>query len=221
MKIRSYLAASAAAASLAAFGLAASAQAADNIVLNQWYTGFFTGTPSPLQGGGLAAGTHGPVLPGGFANAIAAPQSPWTITLTGAGTLTVTDIETSGDRFQLFDNGIPMTPAASPFHGAGQNPGQAGLPLGFTSIPVPNASFGVTDINAALGNADYSSGTFLLHSGVNNITGEFLGTIGFGDFDFIAESAVPEPATWAMLLVGVGSLGLLLRSRRREAVAAA
>jgi len=32
---------------------------------------------------------------------------------------------------------------------------------------------------------------------------------------------VPEPATWAMMLVGLGSLGGLLRSRRRTAAAAA
>lgn len=222
MKIRAYLAASAAACSLA-FGLGgAPAHAADNIVTNQWYTGFFTASNTPLVGGPFGTnGTHGPVLGGGFANAVTAPQSPWTITLTGSGTLTVTDVETSGDRFQLFDNGVAMTPTSSPFTAAGQSPGQAGLPGGFTSVPNPYASTGVEDINAALGNANYSSGTFLLHPGQNNITGEFLGTIGSGDFDFIAEaSAVPEPATWAMLLFGFGALGLLLRSRRREVFAA-
>lgn len=224
MRMRAYLAASAAAASLAAVGLGgSSAHAADNIAVNQWYTGYFTAPNTALIGGESAiTGTHGPVLGGGFGNAITSPQAPWSITLTGAGTLTVTDVETSGDRFQLFDNGVAMTPTASPFTGVGQNAGQAGLANGLTSVPVPNGSFGVEDINAALGNADYSSGTFALHSGVNDITGEYLGGIGAGDLDFIVESAsaVPEPATWAMLLFGIGSLGLLLRSRRREAFAA-
>jgi hypothetical protein len=32
-----------------------------------------------------------------------------------------------------------------------------------------------------------------------------------------APGAVPEPATWAMMLVGFGAMGLLLRSRRRAA----
>lgn len=121
MKIRTFLVATVAAASLAAPALA------DNIQLNQWYSGFFTGTPSPLTGAG-AYGTHGPVLPGGFANAVGAPTAPWSITLSKAGTLTVTDVQTSGDQFTLYDNGVAMTPAASPFTAAGQNPGQPASP---------------------------------------------------------------------------------------------
>jgi hypothetical protein len=33
--------------------------------------------------------------------------------------------------------------------------------------------------------------------------------------------AVPEPATWAMMLVGFGGLGAAMRSRRKPAVASA
>ncbi|MGH7012534.1 MAG: hypothetical protein ACREEX_16995, partial [Caulobacteraceae bacterium] len=153
MKIRTYLAASAAVASLAAFGLAAPAQAADNISLNQWYAGQFTGTPSPLAGGGFA-GTNGPVLPSGFATGLSAPggsSATWTITLTGAGTLTVTDVGASGDQFQMLDNGVAMTAAASPFTAPGQTPGQAALPGGYTSAPAPYTGNVNEDINAALG----------------------------------------------------------------------
>ena len=32
--------------------------------------------------------------------------------------------------------------------------------------------------------------------------------------------AVPEPATWAMMLIGFGALGLVTRLRRRKALAA-
>jgi hypothetical protein len=222
MKMRAYLAASAAAASLAAFGLGAGSAHADNINLNQWYTGNFGASGTPLLGGAIfGSGTNGPVKGGGFANALALPQSPWTITLTGTGTLTVTDVEASGDRFELLDNGVLMTPASSPFTAAGQNPGQAGLSGGLTSVPSSGDYVG-ENINSALGDANFSSGTFALNSGTNNITGVYLGGVGAGDFDFIAESvsAVPEPATWAMLLFGVGAVGLLLRSRRREACAA-
>lgn len=218
MKVTTYLSSSVAAASLAVFALGAAPAQADNIVINQWYTGHFTTSNTPLLGGAYTLGTHGPVLPAGFANAVVAPAPAWVVTLPSSGTLTVTDVETSGDRFQLFDNGVAMTPAPSPFHAAGQNPGQAGLAGGFTSVPVPNGSSGVEDINAALGNADYSSGTFALHPGVNDITGEFLGVIKFGDFNFIAE-AVPEPSTWAMLILGIGGMGLVLRNRRRAGLA--
>ncbi|MGH6993439.1 MAG: PEPxxWA-CTERM sorting domain-containing protein [Caulobacteraceae bacterium] len=216
MKIRTYLAASAAVASLAAFGLAAPAQAADNISLNTWYAGQFLGTPSPLAGGG-SPGTNGPVLPSGFATGLSAPTAPWTITLTGSGTLTVTDVEDSGDHFQMFDNGDAMTAAASPFTALGQNPGQTALPAGYTSAPTPGDLVGA-DINDALGNADFSSGTFALSPGVNNITGEFVGRVGDGSMDFIAEaSAVPEPATWALMLAGFAGLGFALRLGRRTA----
>ena len=46
---------------------------------------------------------------------------------------------------------------------------------------------------------------------------------GGNDFalDNISVAGVPEPATWAMMMVGLGSLGLSLRSRRRLAAAAA
>jgi hypothetical protein len=130
------------------------------------------------------------------------------ITLTHPGTLTVVDIQASGDQFQLFDNGVAMTPAASPFTGAGQNPGQAALPGGLTSAPTAGAYVGA-DINAALGNADFSSGTFQLSLGVNSITGTWLAgpnANGSGDFDFIA-SSVPEPSTWAMMVLGFAGLG--------------
>jgi hypothetical protein len=186
--------------------------AVDNIVLNQWYTGHFTNTGSALLAGAFTLGTDGPIKPWPlFGNAIAAPgvfgaDGVWTITLPSSGTLTVTDVETSGDRFALFDNGNAMTPAASPFGPAPQNPGQAAVGA-LTSKPVANASFGVEDINVALGNADYSSGTFRLDPGVNVITGVFLGTIGNGDVNFIAESSIPELQTWAMMLLGFAGIG--------------
>ena len=36
----------------------------------------------------------------------------------------------------------------------------------------------------------------------------------------IGEGAVPEPATWAMMLIGFGAMGVSLRRRRRASVAA-
>jgi hypothetical protein len=43
----------------------------------------------------------------------------------------------------------------------------------------------------------------------------------FALLDNVTVSAVPEPATWALMLVGVGALGAGLRMRRREVFAAA
>jgi PEP-CTERM motif len=196
---------------------------ADNIVLNQWYGGqFSSGPPGPLAGGVFTSlGTDGPVLGGRFADAITAPSSPWVITLSRSGTLTVTDIQAAGDQFQLFDNGAPMTPAASPFTGAGQNPGQSAQAGGFTSASTVGDYVGA-DINAALGDSFFSSGTFFLSPGVNSITGTWLAanSQGPGDFDFIAVS-IPEPSTWGAMLLGLAGLGLAgyRKSRTRVSIA--
>jgi hypothetical protein len=48
-------------------------------------------------------------------------------------------------------------------------------------------------------------------TGANSIT---LGTSGFSNAVLI--TPVPEPATWAMMLLGMGAIGLTLRSRRRK-----
>jgi hypothetical protein len=215
--LKQVLVATVAASAIGMLGFAAAPAKADNIVLNQWYTGHFTTSNTPLKGGiTIALGTHGPILPWpAFGNAVSAPAPAWTITLSHSGTLTVTDIERSGDRFQMFDNGVAMAPAGSPFGPAPQNPGQVSPGGGLTSVPCVGCSYITTDINGALGDADFSSGTFYLHPGVNNITGEFLGVIKYGDFDFIAESGVPEPATWGLMLLGVGAVGGAMRRRSR------
>jgi hypothetical protein len=195
--------------------LIATGASADAIVLNQWYTGAFAmPSPAPLTAGvndGFL-GTDGPVLPDGFADAVLAPATPWAIVLSQYATRTVTDVEASGDFFQMFDNGLPMIPAPSPFTAVGQNPGQAGRSNGFTSVPTIDAPFDRTDINVALGDADFSSGTFYLFPGKNVITGEWQlnPSEGTGEFDFIAEpyaGSVPEPSTWALMLLGFAGLG--------------
>jgi hypothetical protein len=172
--------------------IAAPAQA-DNIVTDVWYAFGFTSTGTPLFGPGFAAGTS----PGG----VLAPAGPWTITLSGPATLTVTDVEISGDRFTLFDNGVL---------------------LGQTSAPVPNASSVGECISCALADPNYSHGFFPLGPGSHSITGTFDGVITNGDGDFIIHAVgVPEPGAWALMLVGFGGLGAALRSRRRMASAVA
>ena len=95
---------------------------------------------------------------------------------------------------------------------------------------------------------DGSSGTVLQTSGGDQLYGTFLDTKGGGfqfselklggqlintggHIEFVSGSsmtsqpftppAVPEPATWVMMLAGFGGLGAALRSRRRRAAATA
>src|SRR5271166_246472 len=161
MEMRTVLTAAIAAGAIGAVA-APTAASADNIVLNQWYTGTFTSpAPAALAGGPFKVflGTNGPVLPTGFANAVNAPNPVWVITINGTGTFTATDVEASGDRFQFFDNGAAMIPTASPFNGVGQNPGQNAVAGGLTSLPVLGGAYKNGNINASLGDANFSSGT--------------------------------------------------------------
>ncbi len=76
------------------------------------------------------------------------------------------------------------------------------------------------DINAALGDSNFSSATFALFTGVNVITGIFDGNVGNGDFEFIAE-ATPLPAALPLFASGLGALGLLGWRRKRKAAVSA
>ena len=54
--------------------------------------------------------------------------------------------------------------------------------------------------------------------------GTNVGLPGAGEYfalDNLSLTTVPEPATWAMMLVGFGGLGAAMRSRRKQALAAA
>lgn len=76
------------------------------------------------------------------------------------------------------------------------------------------------NINYYLGDANYSSGTFALHDGVNVITGTFIGVITEGNVNLIAEDA-PETSTWVMMALGFAGLSFAsYRSRARTALGA-
>jgi hypothetical protein len=159
------------------------------IVVGQWYTFGFGGVGSALvDGTGFTLGTN-PAAP-------ASGAPPWTFTLAGLGTLTVLDGFDSGDRFTMSD------------FGAG---------IGTTSVPVTGTNCG-SDIGVCSGTAAMSKATFNLSAGNHSITGvastsPFGGGAGF----FIVrnvQGAIPEAATWAMMLVGFGVVGGALRSRR-------
>lgn len=139
------------------------------------------------------------ILPGVSPAGVIAPAAPWTITLAAPTHLRVTDVEISGDVFTFYDNG--------------------GF-LGTTSAPVAFGSSVGECISCALADPNYSHGDFLLGAGTHSLTGVFDGSINYGDGDFRIGS-VPEPASWALMLMGFGGLGAVMRSRRNMAASAA
>jgi hypothetical protein len=216
--LKNVLLAGAAAVALAAVAVPAHA---DNIVSDQWYTGHFTTTGTPLLGNtfsGTSAdlGTNGPTLTNPNPNALQAPVTGAAfsaiITMpSGGGFLTVTDVETPGDQFQINVNGVAATPA--PASASPLDVGQQSLAGGLTSAPSAGPDDSPPEnIAAALANPEFSSGTFYLPAGTDTITGTFLGTIASGNFDMIAEA--PEPASLTILGLGMAGLGLVRRRRR-------
>ena len=128
-----------------------------------------------------------------------------TIAAGHVGTLTVVDTGFSGDRFNVY-NGAALL-------------GSTGAAVNADSSESANA---IVDYDAALAKTDFSRGTFTLGAGSHVISGVMFAstTDAFGPLNAtiggikLTVSPVPEPATYATLLIG---LGLLLGTLRRRA----
>lgn len=118
--------------------------------------------------------------------------------LSGSALLKVTDAFAIGDVFEIFDNGVSI----------------------FSTGAFDVGGVITTDPDIAFGGGAYSYGSLLLGAGSHKITG--LATASpFGSggaFIELKGSAVPEPATWAMMIIGFGLAGVSLR-RRAVAIA--
>ena len=64
-----------------------------------------------------------------------------------------------------------------------------------------------------------SFGTYTYYNFVSNNDGSDRGNVLLGALSF--ESAVPEPGTWAMMLLGFGAVGFSIRRRRQPTLAQA
>ena len=120
------------------------------------------------------------------------------------------------DGFAGLDSGVSAPPPLD-------NPDPAMNPTEGTN-PVQAGSFYETVLNngSATLTSDKGLSQFSFYMGspddYNHIT--FTSTGNSFEFDKLAGIAVPEPATWAMMIMGFGLAGGMVRAKRRAAVAA-
>ena len=147
------------------------------------------------------------VLDGGWQTfTFGAPGSSWsdsfTFTITESALLKVTDAFQAGDQFEVtIDDGTTLV-----------------LP---TSVPTGLGEQIFDDYDTAFASPLWSSLGLELSAGTYTITGTtLLSPFGSGGAAIELESlaAIPEPATWALLIGGVGATGGAPRGRRRTTV---
>lgn len=138
------------------------------------------------------------------------PNDPGTLTFSG----------TTG--FQIFGPGTFPVPAfvASSFSGTspcvnGRCVGSGGI-SGDYIVPEADLAFFARSTPVQIAALGGTTGSVSVAGGGVLLQARETGTFAGGRITFlIADIAVPEPATWAMMLIGFGAVGFAMRRRRQ------
>jgi len=132
----------------------------------------------------------------------------WTIGLTdSAGSFTLTS---SNSEFLDIGSGLSATSTGLYF-----DFGSGGIALWENSVIGDDGPFYCLTSNNCWGNSGAAEGV-----STQSPESPIEGVPQSGNQLLARAGAVPEPATWAMMLVGVGGLGMSLRGNRRKAAVA-
>jgi PEP-CTERM motif-containing protein len=201
-------------AAVSAFAFSATAASAATTVINPCPSGNFlcyatqpAGTSFYVSGGDPMSGTDPLTASIGHTNI---PKGSFTdlfefmIGTTGQG-----EIGTgSGSVITFLINGVPNVDFTNVFFNNGTTDFYA-EPGDITANSITIS--GVSIFGGAL-NTLHIEGTVPKNNGTKGI-GSYGGSLGF------TPGAVPEPATWTMMLLGFGAIGFSLRGKRRTALA--
>jgi hypothetical protein len=186
-------------AAVAVAGVASAPVHADTIALvdgGGWYQ-FYFGAPDFGNAG--------------FQDAVGNPLD-FSFTLTKSTILRIVDGGFSGDQFDVSVNGVDKGLTSTPVFAAAD--------VEYGPFSDDHECFSCAFFDPAY-NTDFSHGAYLLGPGTYDVTGAATLSPFFSGAAGISLGAVPEPATWAMMLTGFFGLGAALRlGRRRQAAIA-
>ncbi|UTW56059.1 PEPxxWA-CTERM sorting domain-containing protein [Kordiimonas sp. SCSIO 12610] len=129
-------------------------------------------------------------------------QGGFSFTLATAGELTVTDAFFFGDRFDILVNTLSVG-QTSVVTNQGSNVG---------ADPVAAIAAGFSNATIALAAGAYVVDFALFQDALDTSGNPFSSGAAFFKVDSV--SAVPEPATWLMMILGFAFTGLALRRRK-------